>query len=225
MLIKHQNYMMKTGKNTAFGGALYISGREIDENRKIEIGLGVNDSIRIADGPNGFVSMQSKDFIIFENNQALTRQPLLAVINSKIRNNRGSKGGALYIGDYTSVIFSGTVRNNRTSTPYLNNDNSEFLSLGGGIYHDNTLGRLQVRGHINSLTEFSGNTAAAGGAIHVNGNTDPRPSPIIGGSDVANPRLRDYGRRIVFQNNSASAHGGAVYTNRNMMVHGAGGIY
>lgn len=211
-------------KNTAFGGALYISGREIDENRKIEIGLGVNDSIRIADGPNGFVSMQSKDFIIFENNQALTRQPLLAVINSKIRNNRGSKGGALYIGDYTSVIFSGTVRNNRTSTPYLNNDNSEFLSLGGGIYHDNTLGRLQVRGHINSLTEFSGNTAAAGGAIHVNGNTDPRPSPIIGGSDVANPRLRDYGRRIVFQNNSASAHGGAVYTNRNMMVHGAGGF-
>lgn len=211
-------------KNTAFGGALYIAGRELDENRKIEIGLGVNDSIRTSTGPNGFASMGSKDYIIFENNQALTRQPLLAIINSKVRNNRGAKGGALYIGDYTSVIFNGTVRNNKTVTPYLTNDNTEFLSLGGGIYHDNTLGRLQVRGHINSQTEFSGNSAGAGGAIHVNGNTDPRPSPIIGGSDVPNPRLRDYGRRIVFQNNTASAHGGAVYTNRNMMVHGAGGF-
>lgn len=203
-------------KNEAFGGALVIAGRELDENRKIEIGLGVNDSIRVAAGPFGFINFGSKDFVNFSNNYALNRQ--------SSPNSRGAKGGALYIGKYTSLIVNGSFRNNYAETPYQVNSNSEQYALGGAIFHENTLGRLQLRGHPSLATEFLNNRAGSGGAVYVDGNTDPRPSPIIGGSDIPNPRLRDYGRRITFENNTALAHGGAVYTKRNMTSYGAGGF-
>lgn len=206
----------KWWKNEAFGGALFISGRELDENRKIEIGLGVNDSMRVADGPFGFRSFGSKDFVSFTNNSAVNRQ--------LHPNSRGARGGALYIGNYTSMIINGSFRNNSTQTPYQNQYNIERYSLGGAIYHAQTLGRLQLRGNPTLATEFVSNSAGSGGAVYVHGNTDPRPSPIIGGSDVNNPRLRDYGRRISFEDNKAAAHGGAVFTNRNMTIYGAGGF-
>ncbi|MBI3259726.1 MAG: T9SS type A sorting domain-containing protein [Ignavibacteriae bacterium] len=203
-------------KNEAFGGALVISGRELDENRKIEIGLGVNDSIRTAAGPFGFVSFGSKDFVTFINNHVTNRQ--------FSPNSRGAKGGALYIGKYTSMIINGSFTNNYAETPYQANSNSDQYALGGAIFHENTLGRLQLRGHPSLGTEFVNNRAGSGGAVYVDGNTDPRPSPIIGGSDIPNPRLRDYGRRINFENNTAIAHGGAVFTKRNMTSYGAGGF-
>lgn len=206
----------KWWKNEAFGGAVLISGRELDENRKIEVGLGVNDSIRVADGPFGFRSFGSKDFVVFHHNKAVNRQ--------LHPNSRGARGGALYIGNYTSMIINGSFHDNATETPYQNQYNIERYSLGGAIYHMQTLGRLQLRGHPTLATEFLRNTAGSGGAVYVHGNTDQRPSPIIGGSDVPNPRLRDYGRRISFEDNKAAAHGGAIYTNRNMTVYGAGGF-
>lgn len=203
-------------KNEAFGGAMVISGRELDENRKIEIGLGVNDSIRTSAGPFGFTNFGSKDYINFTNNYAVNRQ--------LSPNSRGAKGGALYIGKYTSLIINGSFTNNYAETPYQVNSNSEQYALGGAVFHENTLGRLQLRGHPSLATEFSNNRAGSGGAVYVDGNTDPRPSPIIGGSDIPNPRLRDYGRRINFENNTALAHGGAVFTKRNMTSYGAGGF-
>jgi len=206
----------RSWNNEAFGGAMLIAGRELDENRKIEIGLGVNDSIRTAAGPFGFVSFGSKDFITFTNNYALNRQ--------SSPNSRGAKGGALYIGKYTSLVINGSFRNNFTETPYQINSNSEQYSLGGAVFHENTLGRLQLRGHPSLATEFLNNRAGSGGAVYCDGNSDPRPSPIIGGSDVTNPRIRDYGRRMSFENNTAIAHGGAIYTKRNLTVYGAGGF-
>lgn len=206
----------KWWKNEAFGGAVFISGRELDENRKIEIGLGINDSIRVATGPFGFRSFGAKDFVVFNNNTAINRQ--------LHPNSRGARGGALFIGNYTSMIINGSFRSNSTQTPYQGQYNIDRYSLGGAIYHAQTLGRLQLRGHPTLATEFIGNSAGSGGAVYVHGNTDPRPSPIVGGSDVPNPRLRDYGRRISFEDNRADAHGGAIYTNRNMTVYGAGGF-
>lgn len=91
---------------------MYIGGRFTDEYRKIEIGLGVNDSIRV-DGSNPFAKIRfnEKDFVKFINNKVVNRQDGLL--------SRGAKGGALYIGAYTSVIINGEFRNNSATTPYL----------------------------------------------------------------------------------------------------------
>ena len=204
-------------KNQAFGGAMYIGGRFTDEYRKIEIGLGVNDSIRV-DGSNPFAKIRfnEKDFVKFINNKVVNRQDGLL--------SRGAKGGALYIGAYTSVIINGEFRNNSATTPYLLPKNSADYALGGAIFHENSLCRLQVRGSSVQGTDFVNNRASSGGAIYVDGNTDSTFSPIIGGSDLNRPLIRDYGRRINFENNAALAHGGAIFTKRNMTVYGAGGF-
>ena len=205
-------------KNQAYGGAMFIGGRFDDEYRRLEIGLGVNDSIRIDNSNplNDKIRFGEKDFIKFTNNKVVNLQDALST--------RGAKGGALYIGAFTSVVLNGEFTNNSAETPFLLPKNNAVYSLGGAVFHENTYGRLQVRGSSVQGTKFSNNRAASGGAIYVDGNTDPRPSPIIGGSDSPFPRIRDYGRRIDFEDNAAQAHGGAVFTKRNMTVYGAGGF-
>lgn len=205
-------------KNQAFGGAMYIGGRFNDEYRRLEIGLGVNDSIRInAINPlNDKIRFGEKDFVKFTNNKVLNLQDKLST--------RGARGGALYIGAFTSMIINGEFENNSAETAYLSPKNNADYALGGAIFHENTYGRLQIRGSSLQGTKFKNNRAGSGGAIYVDGNTDPRPSPIIGGSDSPFPRIRDYGRRIDFEDNSALAHGGAVYSKRNMTSYGAGGF-
>ena len=205
-------------KNQSWVGAMYIGGRFDDEYRRLEIGLGVNDSIRIntSNPLNDKIRFGEKDFVKFTNNKVLNLQDKL--------NTRGARGGALYIGAFTSIIINGEFENNSAETPYLSPRNNADYALGGAIFHENTYGRLQIRGSSLQGTKFKNNRASSGGAIYVDGNTDPRPSPIIGGSDSRFPRIRDYGRRIDFEDNSALAHGGAVYTKRNMTSYGAGGF-
>jgi len=211
--------------NEAFGGAMSIEGR--DESRKIEVGLGINNSIRVGNQIRVFAN---SDSLNFTNNRARNLQSNAA--------SPGARGGALYVGNYTSVTLAGTFESNSTNAPFQNNVSQAFYSVGGAIYASNTQGRLQVRGGREDITgqarevvsHFVNNTSGAGGAIYVDGNVDKQISPIIGGFDVATGgligilRVREYGRNILFENNSAIVHGGAVYTKRNLASVGGGGV-
>ncbi|MFW5662493.1 MAG: hypothetical protein ACOCZW_02110, partial [Bacteroidota bacterium] len=207
--------------NIAAGGAIYIAGEEGQKDRQLELGLGINNSIMM-DGNE--VVFPSKDEFHATGNHADNYQSGAS--------SKGARGGALYIGDYTSMIVAGEWGSNNTYSKFLQNENagsnSGYYSMGGAIYHANTIGRLQVRGGpgrvtgINNPTRFTGNSSGAGGAIFIDGNTDPSMSPIIGGSDQ---RLitRDYGFDIQFTSNTAESFGGAIFSRRNMKVNGAGG--
>jgi len=215
--------------NHAFGGAIYISGLDGDENRRIEIGLGINNAINVDANGNGVYEANERlslgnDVFVANNNRVENRQ--------KAGQSVGSKGGAIYVGNFTSLIVAGHFNSNEAYAPY-------FITLGAGlspgeyaqggaIFAKNTFGRLQVRGgpdreNFNNATEFSENKAANGGAIYVDGNTDRTMSPIIGGNDNLISQ-RDLGYNILFQNNIALTHGGAIYGKRNARIFGAGGV-
>jgi len=214
--------------NGAFGGAIFIGSRfnsddmttSYSEN-KIEVGLGVNNSLMI-DG--ALVEFEEKDTFVCTNNEAQNYQGHAST--------RGAKGGAIYVGDYTSLIVAGYFNTNQSYAKYFQDAEAGHsagdFSQGGAIFMKNTLSRLQVRGggdrkNYNNSTEFSNNKAGSGGAIFVDGNTDKTMSPFIGGSDAL-LTTRDYGYNILFQNNSAISYGGAIYTKRNMSINGAGGV-
>jgi predicted outer membrane repeat protein len=223
--------------NQSFGGAIYIAGYgdqnvrgsyndgELDfadqsSNRKIEVGLGVNSSIKI----NGaIVGFPRHDSFVATGNEANNYQS-----NTQAD---GSRAGAVYAGAYTSLIVAGVYSNNRAQAPFLNSPSlgttAERFSRGGAVYVDNTVNRLQVvggpsRDSINNATLFSRNFAHSGGAIYVDGNSTTFSSPVIGGADNTLNR-RDVGFNIIFDNNTAPIHGGAVYTKRSNYVNGAGG--
>lgn len=215
--------------NQAFGGAIYMAGNDGDENRRIEVGFGVNTSINVdlnGDGtyqPNEKLSLGNDTFVA-TNNRAENRQ--------KAGQSVGAKGGAIYLGNYTSLIVSGYFNSNETNAPYFLKLGAGLspaeYSQGGAIYSQNTFNRLQVRGganrdNYNNATEFSNNSAGAGGAIYVDGNSDRTMSPIIGGDD-ATLNTRDYGYNVLFQNNSAITYGGAILAKRNARFYGAGGV-
>lgn len=198
-------------KNEAYGGALYIAGRT-----QIEIGLGIN---------NGFAP--TPDFILFENNSTQNLQPITPTGLGTVT--RGARGGAVYIGDATSVIFTGKFVSNHTDLGY--NPNVADYSQGGAIYVSANSPRVQIRGGQNVVSgremHFLNNRSGRGGAIFAylltpTNVVNLRPSPVIGGSD-ATLSTRDYGFNIKFLNNEAVADGGAIYANKRMTVHGAGG--
>ncbi len=200
----------RSQKNEAAGGAVYISGRS-----NMTIGLGIND-------------FQGKDTIEFNSNIAENRQPSTLV--GTVRTT-GAQGGAVYVGDATSVIFAGRYTTNKTSTPFISElslDDTTSVgnySQGGAIYAAAGARQIQVRGNLdnNPPTHFLGNEAARGGAIYVAaGTTNTDVSPWIGGSDgIIN--ARNYGFNIKFRDNRASVCGGAVFTARNMFMYGSGG--
>ena len=102
-----------TWGNMAFGGALYISGTE-DDCRQIEFTLGMNDSIRLGmtqllQNPNmvGGGDNRYKDYIRFRGNSAHNFQAN--------KHSDGAKGGAIYVGDNTSVIVAGEFIANYTN--------------------------------------------------------------------------------------------------------------
>jgi predicted outer membrane repeat protein len=208
--------------NVAFGGAIYIAGRDdqYGQDTRIEVGLGVNNSIKT--NSRGLVTFSDDTFEAIGN------------VASNYQNNGntfGARGGAIYVGANTSLIVAGKFISNETYVKYLQDSitgtNSGYFSRGGAIYCENTFGRLQVKGgpkrqNVNE-TEFTNNRSGSGGAIFVDGNTYPEMSPVIGGSD-ATPITRDYGFNIRFTGNTATAFGGAIYTSRNMSVVGAGGV-
>lgn len=215
------DYPAKDGYgNHAFGGAVYISGAETVENRQMEVGFGINNSIKIAGVTTNF---DKRDQITFTGNNAKNYQTGGGTA--------GARGGALYVGEYTSVILAGKYISNFTSAPLLEkipvSDMASF-SQGGAVYAKNTFGRVQIiggpqRDADNNSTEFRSNRAGAGGAVYVDGNSDPTVSPILGGADNT-LNNRDKGFNIVFDANIASNHGGAIFSRRNMIINGAGGV-
>ena len=222
--------------NGTWGGALYISGatnvslNEGGENRRLEICLGVNHSINSDLNGNG--TYEANELITFDDQDSFVATNNISVNRQYDGRTDGTKGGALYVGRYTSVILSGYYNNNLASAPHFTDLASGFtpgaFSQGGAVYHENTLGRMQIRGgaerdNNSNATEFSDNTAGSGGAVYVNGNTDVSLSPIIGGMNNT-LNTRNYGYNILFTNNTALTHGGAVYTKRNTWVNGAGGV-
>jgi len=205
--------------NGAFGGALYIAGWE--ENRQIEIGLGINDKIKIG---SSYVQFPNYDIFKAYRNFAANYQ--------QAGSSEGARGGAIYVGEYTSLIVAGDFSQNETLTKFMQDaqdgKNSGYYSMGGAIYLKNTQGRLQVRGGVRradygNSTLFSDNRAGAGGAIYVDGNAFPEKSPIVGGTDLPLD-ARNYGFDIKFRDNKAITWGGAIFTNRNFWLAGSGGV-
>lgn len=207
--------------NSAYGGAVYIAGRGDDNATRLEVGLGVNHAMNI----NGnLVTFDNSDSFEAEGNEVRNYQSSLST--------NGARGGAVYAGAYTSLIVGGEFTNNKAMTPFLEEDergdNSGDFSMGGAIFAENTLGRLQIRGGktrdaAGNPTHFNGNMAGSGGAVFVDGNTSNLVSPVIGGSDVS-ANTRDYGFNILFENNSALTFGGAIASRRNPLITGDGGV-
>lgn len=211
------NFPQKYG-NGALGGAIYMAGRE--ENRQIEVGLGVNNSIKI----NGnTVNFPKYDSFIASRNFAANYQDA--------GSSEGARGGAVYVGEYTSLILAGELSQNETFTKFMEDisdgKNSGYYSMGGAVYLMNTEGRLQLRGgprraDYNNRTLFYDNRAGAGGAIYIDGNAFPEKSPIIGGVDLPLDS-RNLGFDVKFVENKAITWGGAIFTNRNFWIMGSGG--
>ena len=214
--------------NWAMGGAIFIEGSPAAEERKMEVGLGVNHSINVytdrEDHSAGTLTFPDGDTFEANGNSANNYQESM--------NSFGARGGAIYVGDYTSLIVAGEFISNETYAKFLqdpgNGSNSGYYSMGGAIFTENSFGRLQVRGGperdmLDNNTLFQNNKAGAGGAIFVDGNTDPMMSPIIGGSDYT-ANTRDYGYNILFENNYASSFGGAIFAKRNFSINGSGGV-
>lgn len=210
----------QTFGNYTRGGAIYIAGNENLNNNRIEIGLGLNNSINIG---GNIVNFPKADSFVATGNIASNYQANAAT--------QGSRGGAIYAGHNTSLIVSGQLNANETRVPELvkvSPTQEGAYSLGGAIYMANTNNRLQVYGGpardaINNSTAFIGNKSGTGGAIFVDGGTDQSISPIIGGSDVT-VNTRDLGFNVLFENNTAYAQGGAIFTERHMSVNGSGGV-
>lgn len=206
--------------NQSFGGAIYISGEENLANNQIEVGLGINNSINIG---GNLVTFPAADEFVATNNTAENYQAN--------NGSEGALGGAIYIGRNTSLILSGKVIANETKVPEFAKVNpltQHTKHMGGGLFLANTTGRLQVYGgpareSIDNSTEFNGNKSGNGGAIAVLGPIDQTVSPIIGGTDVT-VNTRDLGFNILFENNTATGFGGAIYTERHTSINGAGGV-
>ena len=207
--------------NTAFGGAVYMSGAEGQEYRKIDVGFGINNSIMIGGTE---VDFHNPDTFTANGNEANNYQANGSSF--------GARGGAIYAGRYTSLQVAGHFEGNKTAAKYLTDETvgsvAGLYSMGGAIFVENSLNRLFVKGgpareSDGNPTRFAGNSSGAGGAIYVDGNSNPVLTTIIGGSDAL-LETRDYGFDIQFNENSAISWGGAIYSKRQGSITGAGGI-
>ncbi len=207
--------------NGALGGAVYISGRGDDFSTRLEVGLGINNAITI----NGnTVTFRNPDTFEADGNSVANYQSSMS--------SRGARGGAVYVGDFTALIVGGEYTDNSTSAPFLDGadrgDLAGEYSMGGAIFAANTQGRLQIRGgqtrdNAGNATVFNGNSSGQGGAIFVDGNSSPLVSPVIGGTDNT-LNTRNYGFSILFENNIATTNGGAIFSRRNPIIRGSGGV-
>lgn len=216
--------------NVAYGGAIYIAGADNQKDRKIEIGFGINNFIRTSEGEIPLYSTGMDKFEAKENSA------------KNYQNNNysdGARGGAIYVGEYTSLILSGALTDNFTYARYFEDSEhanfpenysgaiSASYSMGGAVFQANTYGRLQFRGGPSRVSEnetyIKGNKSGAGGAVFVDGNVSRIKSPIIGGTDSF-LETRDWGFDVIFQDNHAVAFGGAIYTTRSMTINGSGGV-
>lgn len=216
-------YPQKYG-NYAKGGAILIAGRDNANNttkeNQIEVALGVNNKINIKTA-TGFETLEhaTKDAVVFNNNTAKNYQGDM--------NSLGSMGGAIYLGANTSLIVSGNFNVNSAATPFFKDGGMTAgnYAKGGAIYQEEgSFGRLQVRGDETNAMKFEKNTAYKGGALYVAASIDATVmSPVIGGADNT-PTTRNYGKELSFVENTSRTLGGAIYTERNMRINGAGGL-
>ncbi len=214
------------------GGAMFISSSRgqsfgimntTDMGSFIEFALGCNDVIK----------MNGVDVNLYEgSNRNFVRDAFVAKNNyseSYAEEGEGSMGGAIYLSYGTSMIFAGQLDNNSVKSPFeLGGDKAR----GGAVFVENSAGsRVQFRGtpaksegSNANPTHITNNKARFGGAVYVDGYSENIPaSPVIGGSDVL-LSTRDWGFDIVFEGNEAGMEGGAIYTKRQMVVNGAGGV-
>jgi len=220
--------------NIAYGGAMYIAGTQYDYDRKIEITLGMNNSIFI-NTPSG-----TRQQIFFNNpTSPSSRKPDSFIASSNEARNfqqsgssMGARGGAIYLGANSSLILAGELTGNQTWAKYFMEGDfagtvSGSYSMGGAVFVENGYSRLSVRGGPDRAnrneTYFANNIAGSGGAIYVDGYASHEMSPIIGGSD-AFIYTRDYGLGITFEDNRAVSFGGAIFSRRNISIYGAGGV-
>jgi photosystem II stability/assembly factor-like uncharacterized protein len=235
----------------AFGGAIYLESSDnknhsidwliedpmgaswlANRNQKMEVAFGINDMIKVENGTSS-ITFTPDEFVCTGNSANNYSNH-----NEDPYKSMGARGGAIYVGDYTSLIVAGQVNYNSATAKFLvtdeTNPNEAYMfAMGGGIFANSTEGRLQLRGGpdrqegtVDNPTEFIENKAAAGGALAVTqnlSNSENYLSPVIGGSDDIVP-TRDYGYNVSFLRNEASCFGGAVYTERNTTINGAGGV-
>lgn len=182
------------GKNEAYGGAIYVSGR-----RHIVIYLGGGAALRalgMSDDPT--------DTIVCERNYAVNFQ------NAGTSN--GARGGALFVGDSSSLVFElSRFNDNFTAVPNIPETDYRARSArsqGGGIYMSNTSPRLTVQDNI----LFRNNKSGQGGGIFV--------EAIPAGAAVNDPFLSPnlLGDSVYFIANKAEYDGGAIYTQRNVLI-------
>ena len=228
----HPALNQEQGRNFAVGGAIYLEGRT-----PIEVGFGINDTINLNNGTGISFLPDRFDCI---GNQAINYQDLNTTWTY------GALGGAICTANATSLIVAGNFESNKTNTPYIKDnatskpEDVKDYSRGGGIYSISFLSpvRLQVRGGTNrsarnNSTIFLTNESGVGGAIcmdNVQATWNNNEALIIGGNDVKNTSApsflnpRDFGYDIKFSNNNATIFGGAIYTEKNLSINGAGGV-
>jgi predicted outer membrane repeat protein len=215
-------------RHLSAGGAMFISS-----SRRQAFGYPANDIydkgsyMEFALGCNNVIKMDGEEVSLYSGNDFDN----ITVTNNYSENystkGEGSMGGAIYLAYGTSMIFSGQLENNSVKSKFTTAGDK---ARGGAIFVDNSEGsRLQFRGgsaksDAGFNTNIAGNTARLGGAVYVDGYSANIPgSPIIGGHDVL-ISTRNWGFDIVFENNEAEMDGGAIYTKRQMVVNGAGGV-
>jgi predicted outer membrane repeat protein len=171
-------------KDEAYGGAIYISGR-----RHITVNFG-----RALGDPT--------DSIICERNHAVNYQNAAGT--------NGAKGGAIFVGDSSSMTFQlARFVDNFTAVPNVPATNfvqRGLLSQGGGIYMSSTSPQIAMRGNV----LFRNNNAGQGGGLYVAAVASPTADPFI------SPNL--IGDSVYFYSNKAEYDGGAIYTQRNMSI-------
>ncbi len=184
----------------SYGGAMYISG----PRRYMTVFLGRGTALdSLADSTRAFLGIAARngdptDTMLFERNHAVNYQ--------NAAGSDGAKGGAIYVGDSTSMHFSlSRFIGNFTATPnvpaasYLQRGSQ---SQGGAIYMSPSSPVLTAIGNV----RFTDNKSGRGGAIYIaalsNPLSDNALSPVLGDSSY-------------FISNKAEYDGGAIYTQRN----------
>lgn len=142
------------------------------------------------------------DTIVCERNYAVNYQNATGT--------NGARGGAFYIGDSSSMVFRlSRFADNFTAVPNVGESNYAVrsqLSQGGGIYMSRTSPTLTIGSNV----DFRNNKSGQGGAIYVSAIAVPTSDPFL------SPNL--LGDSVMFVGNKAEYDGGAIYSQRNILV-------
>ena len=216
--------------------------------RNIEVGFGINDMMKI----NGVMTKiePAGDFVKFTSNYTLNLQNNKLSATQSNGSFGGAIYVKDYTSLIVAGQFNNNETKVYNNAKTLERTKPDF-SQGGAIYVASSFNRFQVRGgtdrgtvvntgsifdkkvdgtvnltsKVPNPTLFKANKSGMGGAIFLSANSpvssfDPRV--YIGGSDNS-LSTRNFGYNVKFLENIAEIHGGAIYSNRNMFLYGAGG--